>query len=94
MSAEREKAEAKYETWIKVLLGRSTKDRIRWQKRVIWALHRLERARRAELPAGPKCWFCERPGHDESQEACAFRTQVAARWELYGRYWRGEGATK
>jgi hypothetical protein len=94
MNAEREKAGAWYQTWTKVLWGRSKKDCIRWQKRVIWALHRWERARRAELPAGPKCWFCERPGHDESEEACSFRTQAAAKWELYGRYWRREEATK
>ena len=84
MSEELNTAAKWHLAWLRVLQRRSRKDCIRWQKRVVWALHRWERARRALLPEGPKCWFCERPGHDESEEACLVRERVVGYWEVMG----------
>lgn len=89
---EREKAAKWHKAWLRVLGRRSQKECIRWQKRTVWALHRWERARRAELPEGPNCWFCERPGHDESEGPCEYRMLTALKWEACGRIWRGKEA--
>jgi hypothetical protein len=89
---EHERAARWFHAWMQVLMQRSRKDCIRWQKRSIWAMHRLVRARRAEAERGPRCSFCEFPGHDESEEPCAVRTRSVGRWEQCGRIWRGEEA--
>lgn len=92
MNAELKKASRWHLAWVRVLERRSLKECIRWQKRSVWALHRWERARRAEIPEGPKCWFCERPGHDESKGSCMYRTRAVLKWKACGRIWRGKEA--
>lgn len=93
MKSEQERAQRWYDAWKRVLERRGVKDAIRWQKRVVWALHRLERERRALLPPGLRCQFCERPGHDEEEFVCGFRSFVTARWNARARRWLGkEGA--
>ena len=80
----------------RALRSMDMKTAIRWQKRRIWALHREERARRAMrafIQDGPRCWFCEQPGHDEAEEPCFERQMAARRWQQLGKLWRGkEGA--
>ncbi len=64
-------------------------------RRQAWAKHRYELACREEKKhvAGPRCSFCERVGHDESQVACQERRQSAAIYAYVGskRYPRPEG---
>ena len=79
--------------WRKALRSMDLKTAIRWQGRIISALHREERVRRALLPDGPRCWFCERPGHDEAEKPCPDRRMETRRWQQLGKMWRGkEGA--
>jgi len=79
--------------WRRVLRYTDLKTAIRWQKRIISALHREERAVRALLPKGLRCWYCERPGHDESHRPCPDRRMATRRWQQLGKMWRRkEGA--
>ena len=79
--------------WRKPFRYMNLKTAIRWQGRIISAMHREERARRALMPDGPKCWFCERPGHDETERPCPSRRMETRRWQQLGKMWRGkEGA--
>ena len=65
----------------------------RWEKRVTWAKHRRIRARRAADVQGARCWYCERPWHDETERPCPDRQADAKRWQAFGKMWRGkEGA--
>ncbi len=61
-------------------------------KRHAWAIHRVERAERAVLPMGLRCWFCERPGHDETEKSCPERRVQAWCWAWDGMKWRGKEA--
>ena len=79
--------------WRRAFRSMDMKTAIRWQKRLIWALHREERARRALMPDGLNCWFCEQPGHDEAENPCPIRRMESRRWQRLGKMWRGkEGA--
>lgn len=91
MTAEREQSEKWYWAWGMALLApEGITDRVRLLKRVGWAYHRRERALRALSPEGPRCWYCERPGHDESELACPHRAAAARSWAWRGQRWRGE----
>lgn len=47
----------------------------------------------AEHPTMPVCWYCGRPGHDETERPCPDRRVDAKRWRAFGKMWRGkEGA--
>ena len=59
-------------------------------RRRMWAFHRYERARRAADAPGPKCFYCDRPGHDEAEEACWRRALHAKVWMGRGEMWRGK----
>lgn len=61
-----------------------------WEKRMQWARHRLEQAERATFPSWPRCWFCERPGHDETLKPCWRRRAEARKWVYIGKRWRGK----
>jgi len=79
--------------WWLTVANMPTKKALRWEKRVRWADHRLERARRECLRSRPCCWYCERPGHDETEKPCPDRVMDAKRWQAIGKMWRGkEGA--
>ena len=87
------KAEAWHFTWWLVVANMPVQKAARWEKRVVWAKHRIERQRRAAMLNGPRCWYCERPGHDETEKACIDRRIHAQRWKAMGKMWRGkEGA--
>lgn len=97
--AEIEKAEAWTCAWTEAWNAMSLANERpakRWayvNKRLQWAEHRWERAERAALPPGPRCWFCERPGHDESESSCPERRVQAWCWAWDGMKRRGkEGA--
>lgn len=75
------RAKAWHGVWRHAISCMDEREAWRWQKRAVWALHRLERARRALLPTGPRCGFCERPGHDESEAACPVRRLIVRFWE-------------
>jgi hypothetical protein len=94
MKDERETSEKWYWAWgVKLMASDGITDRVRLLKRVGWAHPRRERALRALLPEGPRCWYCERPGHDESEQACQHRTRAAKSWAMRGQIWnREEGA--
>jgi hypothetical protein len=90
---ELEMARIWHSAWRRALRCMDLKTAIRWQGRIISAMHREERARRALLPDGPRCWFCEEPGHDEAEQSCLYRRMAARRWQQLGARWRGkEGA--
>ena len=82
-----------HSAWRRALRSMDLRTAIRWQGRIISALHREERGVRALLPEGPRCWFCERPGHDEAEKPCPERRMAARRWQSLGKMWsRKEGA--
>ena len=64
---------------------------VRWVIRRIWARHRRERAGRAAMGSGPKCFYCGEPGHDESEESCWKRVLNAQTWVDRGKRWRKGG---
>ncbi len=60
---------------------------VRMRMRLTWAVNRLEREERARYTAsGPRCPFCERPGHNEDVEACPDRVRQVIAWQLLGMY--------
>lgn len=47
----------------------------------------------AEPATMPICWYCKRPGHDETEISCPDRQVDAQWWRAAGNLWRGkEGA--
>ena len=76
-----------YFAWWLTVANMPAKDAARWEKRVVWAKHRRIRARRAAEVQGPRCWYCERPGHDETERPCPDRQVDAKRWKALGELW-------
>lgn len=93
MRSERGIAADWYFAWRLTVANMPAAKAARWEKRVVWAKHRAIRARRAADVHGARCWYCERPWHDETERSCPDRVMDAKRWQAFGKMWRGkEGA--
>jgi hypothetical protein len=84
-------AESWYFAWWLTVANMPSTKAVRWEKRVTWARHRVERQKRERMLNGPRCGYCERPGHDETKKACIHRTMEAKRWNVFGKMWSRKG---
>jgi hypothetical protein len=66
------------------------REQTRILRRVTWARHRRERAQRAELAGAAVCWYCERPGHEDTP--CPMRSEDAETWVAWGEEGRRRSA--